>query len=193
MAMRHKGRRATGNPLLSASEYTREPEHSTPSHDRQSIPPPPSASLSWRVIGRERRRTAPPRIIKIHEFLACHVGMDGSRCVGTDFLNTPRLRREDEPIYPTDDLGMLPVESRPFQRRSASIHINEQLVHRPAHSLFPDYLRKMGLDHGIGHFMLFEVDSVARAPVPPILKSRQTASAASDRKTAPQPSSRQAG
>jgi len=50
-----------------------------------------------------------------------------------------------------------------------------------------------GLDHGIGHFMLFEVDLVARAPVPPILKSLQTSSAASDRKTAPQPSSRQAG
>ena len=50
-----------------------------------------------------------------------------------------------------------------------------------------------GLDRGIGHFMLFEVDSVARAPVPPILKSRQTSSAASARKTAPQPSSRQAG
>jgi hypothetical protein len=25
-----------------------------------------------------------------------------------------------------------------------------------------------GLDHGIGHFMLFEVDSEARAPAPPI-------------------------
>jgi hypothetical protein len=56
-----------------------------------------------------------------------------------------------------------------------------------------DQIKLAGLDHGIGHFMLFEVDSVARAPVPPILKSRQTASAASDRKTAPQPSSRQAG
>ena len=28
-----------------------------------------------------------------------------------------------------------------------------------------------GLDHGIGHFMLFEVDSAARAPAPPIPKS----------------------
>ena len=50
-----------------------------------------------------------------------------------------------------------------------------------------------GLDHGIGHFMLFEVDSEARAPAPPIPKSPQTSSAASDRKSAPLPSSRQAG
>ena len=28
-----------------------------------------------------------------------------------------------------------------------------------------------GLDHGIGHFMLFEVDSEARAPAPPMPKS----------------------
>ena len=51
----------------------------------------------------------------------------------------------------------------------------------------------LGLDHGIGHFMLFEVDSEARAPAPPIPKSPQTSSAASDRKSAPLPSSRQAG
>ncbi len=28
-----------------------------------------------------------------------------------------------------------------------------------------------GLDHGIGHFMLFEVDAEARVPVPPMPKS----------------------
>jgi hypothetical protein len=49
-----------------------------------------------------------------------------------------------------------------------------------------------GLDQGIGHFTLFEVDSAARAPAPPSPKSRQTSSAASDRKSAPQPSFRQA-
>src|SRR5215813_6418317 len=49
-----------------------------------------------------------------------------------------------------------------------------------------------GLDHGIGHFMLFEVGSAARAPFPPIPVSRQTSRAASDRKSAPLPSSRQA-
>ena len=49
-----------------------------------------------------------------------------------------------------------------------------------------------GLDHGIGHFMLFEADSEARAPAPPIPKSRQTSSAASDRKSALLPWSRQA-
>jgi hypothetical protein len=49
-----------------------------------------------------------------------------------------------------------------------------------------------GLDHGIGHFMLVEVDSKAQAAVPPMPKSLQTSTAASDRKTAPQPSSRQA-
>ena len=49
----------------------------------------------------------------------------------------------------------------------------------------------MGLDRGIGHFMLFEVDSKARAPAPLIPKSPQTSSAASDRKSARLPSSRQ--
>src|SRR5438128_11662018 len=49
-----------------------------------------------------------------------------------------------------------------------------------------------GLDHGIGHFMLFEVDSEAQAPAPPRPKSPQTSSAASDRKSALLPSSRQA-
>ena len=48
-----------------------------------------------------------------------------------------------------------------------------------------------GLDRGIGHFMLFEVDSKARAPAPLIPKSPQTSSAASDRKSARLPSSRQ--
>jgi hypothetical protein len=49
-----------------------------------------------------------------------------------------------------------------------------------------------GLDQGIGHFMLFEVGSEARAPAPPMPKSRQTSSVASDRKSAPQPLFRQA-
>src|SRR4029453_6761981 len=42
------------------------------------------------------------------------------------------------------------------------------------------------------HFMLFEVDSEAQAPAPPMPKSPQTSSAASDRKSALLPSSRQA-
>jgi len=50
----------------------------------------------------------------------------------------------------------------------------------------------LGLDHGIGHFMLFEVDAEAQAPAPPMPKSPQTSSAASARKSAPLPSSRQA-
>ena len=50
-----------------------------------------------------------------------------------------------------------------------------------------------GLDHGIGHFRLFEVDSEARAPAPPRPKSPRTSSAASDRKSAPLPLSRQGG
>ncbi len=51
----------------------------------------------------------------------------------------------------------------------------------------------IGLDHGNGHFMLFEVDSEARAPALPIPISRQTSSAASVQKSAPLPSSRQDG
>ena len=53
------------------------------------------------------------------------------------------------------------------------------------------FAREVGLDRGIGHFMLFEVDSKARAPAPLIPKSPQTSSAASDRKSARLPSSRQ--
>jgi hypothetical protein len=51
---------------------------------------------------------------------------------------------------------------------------------------------RIGLDHGIGHFMLFEADSEARALAPPMPKLRQTSSAASDRKSALLPWSRQA-
>ena len=55
----------------------------------------------------------------------------------------------------------------------------------------PFHMSMAGLDRGIGHFMLFEVDSKARAPAPLIPKSPQTSSAASDRKSARLPSSRQ--
>src|SRR5262249_22668930 len=50
-----------------------------------------------------------------------------------------------------------------------------------------------GLDQGIGHFMLFEVDSEARAPVLPSPISPRTARAASGRRSAPLPSSHPAG
>jgi hypothetical protein len=49
-----------------------------------------------------------------------------------------------------------------------------------------------GLDHGIGHFRVAAEDSEARAATPPIPKSTQTSTVASDRKIAPRPSSRQA-
>ncbi|ETW91976.1 MAG: hypothetical protein ETSY2_55070, partial [Candidatus Entotheonella gemina] len=42
-----------------------------------------------------------------------------------------------------------------------------------------------GLDHGIGHFMIFEVDSGAQAAVPLSSRLPQTSSVASGRKTAP--------
>jgi len=35
----------------------------------------------------------------------------------------------------------------------------------------PQIDQGVGLDHGIGHFMLFEVDSEARVPAPPMPKS----------------------
>ena len=38
-----------------------------------------------------------------------HVGLDWGRGVGTDFLNPPRLRFEDEPIHAADDLGLVPA------------------------------------------------------------------------------------
>ena len=50
-----------------------------------------------------------------------------------------------------------------------------------------------GLDHGIGHFMLFEADSAARVPTPRTPVLPQTSSAASDRKSVPLPSSRLVG
>jgi hypothetical protein len=54
-------------------------------------------------------------------------------------------------------------------------------------------ITKIGLDHGIGHFMIFEVDSAAQAPAPPMPKWLRTSSAASDRRTVLPLSSRQAG
>src|SRR5262249_28747388 len=51
----------------------------------------------------------------------------------------------------------------------------------------------IGLDHGIGHFMLVEVDSGAQAAAPPMPILPQTSSAASDRKIAPPLSSHQVG
>src|SRR5262252_4177546 len=50
-----------------------------------------------------------------------------------------------------------------------------------------------GLDHGIGHYMIFEVDLEAQAPAPPMPKWLRTSSAASDRRTVLPLSSRQAG
>jgi antitoxin ParD1/3/4 len=50
-----------------------------------------------------------------------------------------------------------------------------------------------GLDHGIGHIMLVEVDSEEQEVAPPIPKAPQTSNAASDRKIAPPPLSRRAG
>lgn len=73
--------------------------------------------LSSRLVCREPRRIPAPGIIKIASFLARHVGMDGSRCVWTNLLNTKGLRLEDEPIHAAEDPGMLPVKPRPFQRR----------------------------------------------------------------------------
>ena len=75
---------------------------------------------------------------------------------------------------------------------------NTQIFIRDAlHVMFRPFDRSkkvhsLGLDRGIGHFMLFEVDAEVPVPAPPIPKSRQTSSAASDRKTALLPSSRQA-
>src|SRR5215471_567542 len=53
--------------------------------------------------------------------------------------------------------------------------------------------RASGLDHGIGHYMIFEVDLEAQAPAPPMPKWLRTSSAASDRRTVLPLSSRQAG
>ena len=61
----------------------------------------------------------------------------------------------------------------------------------PAGTLFVAF--ELGLDHGIGHFMIFEVDLEAQAPAPPIPKWLRTSSAASDRRTVLPLSSRQAG
>ncbi len=47
------------------------------------------------------------------------------------------------------------------------------------------YVLFFGLDHGIGHFMIFEVDSGAQAAVPLSSRLPQTSSVASGRKTAP--------
>ncbi len=53
--------------------------------------------------------------------------------------------------------------------------------------------QKEGLDHGIGHSMIFEVDSKALVPAPPSSISPQTSNVVSDQKSAPLLSSHQAG
>ena len=83
--------------------------------------------------------------------------------------------------YGVDDLMAFYYEARMAQRPTMT---SEDL-----HAWF--WGETAGLDRGIGHFMLFEVDSKARAPAPLIPKSPQTSSAASDRKSARLPSSRQ--
>src|SRR5215475_6493711 len=68
----------------------------------------------------------------------------GQCCVGTDFLHTPRLRLEDEPIHPTaDDGGRMTDKLCPFQRCRASVGIRDELVYRPTHPIFPYSCRKM--------------------------------------------------
>src|SRR2546427_11389593 len=76
--------------------------------------------------------------------------------------------------------------SAPFPPRS------EAILTGPSRASMICSEGECGLDHGIGHFMLVEADSEAQVAVPPIPKSPQTSSAASDRKIAPQPSSHQA-
>ena len=88
-------------------------------------------------------------------------------------LTLARYREAFTPRRATDD----PTD--------AALQLELLLTHR-------DKLQPLGLDHGIGHFMLVEVDSEVQAAVPPMPKSPQTSSAASDRKIAPQPSSHQA-
>src|SRR5215510_389120 len=59
----------------------RRPRH----HTTVKAVPPSSARLSLRMLCRECRRIPLPRIIKIHEFLACHVGIEGEVSEGYDF------------------------------------------------------------------------------------------------------------
>ena len=79
----------------------------------------------------------------------------------------------------------------PLEGEQERLHERRRLLGSPLRDAGMLYWRE-GLDHGIGHFMLFEADSEARALAPPIPKLRQTSSAASDRKSALLPWSRQA-
>ena len=83
------------------------------------------------------------------------------------------------------------VATRLSEDPSRSVLLLEAGPDYPNFEHLPEELKYGGLDRGIGHFMLFEVDSKARAPAPLIPKSPQTSSAASDRKSARLPSSRQ--
>ena len=50
--------------------------------------------------------------------------------IWTHFLNSDRCRVKNKPIYATDNSAHS-VESSPFERGSASIDINDELIHRP--------------------------------------------------------------
>jgi hypothetical protein len=86
----------------------------------------------------------------------------------------------------THDLDRQPAELTQWMQWHASAKETESGEIRFSYT-------QLGFDHGIGHFMLFVVDSAAQVPAPLRPKSPQTSSAASDRKSAPQPWFRQAG
>jgi hypothetical protein len=99
---------------------------------------------------------------------------------------------------PLQCLGNPMLIDKPLPFISAFVDAVDETIrqHSPAQGMSTTqrtWLAILGLDPGIGHFMLFEVDSEAQAPAPPIPISPRTWSAASDRKSAPLPSSRQIG
>ena len=117
------------------------------------------------------------------------------RAPGTDRLTASALRRTL-----TGDVDDFPRDVLELQHYFRPPHLGQQVqavpgagLHVPIWILGSSLYGAQGLDHRIGHFMLFEVDSAARAPAPLIPKSPQTLSAASDRKSALLPSSRPAG
>ncbi len=90
-------------------------------------------------------------------------------------------------IYGSD--GRIASRGTLWEAREGSLEILCETAHATA-----DYPHEfLGLDHGIGHSMIFEVDSKALVPAPPSSISPQTSNVVSDQKSAPLLSSHQAG
>src|SRR5262249_5993808 len=131
------------------------------------------------------------RIVIAFHLVCVEVGACGIRLVCL-FLNLTGLNRFVASSYGAQQQVNLQVEQAMVTYRHDETARLAQDMPRRDLTVTQDETFT-GLDHGIGHIMLVEVDSEEQEVAPPISKSPQTSNAASDRKIAPPLLSRRAG